>query len=185
MISFHLFQIRSFLNRLTIIIHRYFEENTFQYNSGRRRLYVCVLRAEPGRAQAWVEDLGPGSGREFRPVATSNICNVLNMNFLELFGQVNETTYSLLTNNTILASDTTLYCVTDSPSVREVIWNYVDLAGIRTNLTSTTNVTTGVSIIEAYTTQPGYYTCEVSQNGGINTTTYTAVMTDTDIYTGM
>ena len=38
----------SFLSRLTIIIHRYFEEYTFQYSSGRRRLYVCVLRAGPG-----------------------------------------------------------------------------------------------------------------------------------------
>ena len=43
---------------LTMIIHGYFEEYTFQYCSGRRGLYVCVLRAGP--------DLGPGlktSGR--------------------------------------------------------------------------------------------------------------------------
>ena len=37
-----------FLSRLTIIIHRYFEENICQYSLGRRRLYVCVLRAGPG-----------------------------------------------------------------------------------------------------------------------------------------
>ena len=50
----------SFLSLLTISIHRNFEENTFQYSLGIRRLYVCVIRA------------GPGSGREFRPVAISS-----------------------------------------------------------------------------------------------------------------
>ena len=113
------------------------------------------------------------------------MCNVLNINFLEyIFGQVNETAYSPLTNNTILTSTTTLYCVTDSPSVRGVMWSYVDLSGVRTNLNSTTNATTGLSTLQVYSTYPGNYTCELSQNGGINTTTFTALMKDTNIYTG-
>ena len=66
-----------------------------------------------------------------------------------------------------------------------MLWSYVDLSDMRTNLTTTTDASSGVSIIQVYTTLPGYYTCEVSQNGGMNTVTYTAVMTDTDIYTGM
>ena len=66
-----------------------------------------------------------------------------------------------------------------------MLWSYVDLSDVRTNLTTTTDASSGVSVIQVYTTQPGYYTCEVSQNGGMNTVTYTAVMTDTDIYTGM
>ena len=113
------------------------------------------------------------------------MCNVCNKIFLEyIFGQANETTYSSLTNNTILTSDTILYCVTDSPSVRGVMWSYVDLAGIITNLTSTTNTATGLSTIQINSTNPGNYTCELSQNGGINTTTFTALMKDTNIYTG-
>ena len=41
----------SLLNRLAIIILRYFEENTSQYSSVRRGVYVCVLRVGPDRAQ--------------------------------------------------------------------------------------------------------------------------------------
>ena len=62
-------------------------------------------------------------------------------------------------------------------------WSYVDLAGTRTDLASTTNANTGVSTIQVYTTQPGYYSCEVTENGGSNRT-YTAVMTDTNPNTG-
>ena len=93
--------------------------------------------------------------------------------------------YTSLSDNIILTSNTTLYCVTENMETPQVVWSYLNLDGIRTNLTTTTDAITGVSIIEASTTQPGYYTCEVSQNGGMNTVTYTAVMTDTDIYTGM
>ena len=41
----------SFLNRLAIIILKYFEENTSQYSSVRRGVYVCVLRVGPDQAQ--------------------------------------------------------------------------------------------------------------------------------------
>ena len=58
------------------------------------------------------------------------------------------------------------------------MWSYLNLDGIKTGLTTTTDVSTGVSIIQVYTTQPGYYTCEVSQNGG-NRRAYTVIMTDT------
>ena len=64
------------------------------------------------------------------------------------------------------------------------MWSYVDLAGTSTDLTSTTDVSTGVSTIQVYTTQPGYYSCEVTENGG-SIRTYTAVMTDTNPDTGM
>ena len=63
------------------------------------------------------------------------------------------------------------------------MWIYVDLAGTRTDLTSTTDASTGVSTIQVYTTQPGYYSCDVTENGG-NSRTYTAVMTDTNPDTG-
>ena len=65
----------------------------------------------------------------------------------------------------------------------QVMWSYVDLAGTKTDLTSTTDASTGVSTIQVYTTQPGYYSCEVTENGGSNRT-YTAVMTDTNPDTG-
>ena len=114
------------------------------------------------------------------------MCNVSKYTFLEYrFGITNGTGYSPLTNNAILTSDTTLYCVTENPSVRGVMWSYVDLSGVRTDLTSTTNTTTGLSTIQVNSTQPGNYTCEVSQDGGLNITTFTALMKDTNIYTGI
>ena len=64
------------------------------------------------------------------------------------------------------------------------MWSYVDLSGVRTNLTSTTNATTGLSTLQVNSTHPGNYTCELSQNGGINVTTFTALMKDINIYTG-
>ena len=88
-----------------------------------------------------------------------------------------------LPNNTILTSDTTLYCVTENNDILQVKWSYVDLAGTRSVLTSITN--TGVSILHVFTNQPGYYTCEVTENGG-NSTTYTAeVRSDNTNNTGM
>ena len=100
------------------------------------------------------------------------------------FGKVTGATYSSLEDNTVLISDTTLYCVTENKNTPEVMWSYVDLAGTSTDLTSTTDASTGVSTIQVYTTQPGYYSCEVTENGG-SSRTYTAVMTDTDPDTGL
>ena len=73
----------------------------------------------------------------------------------------------------MLTSDTTLYCVTENKDTPQVTWSYLNLDGIRTDLTSTTDTSTGVSILQVYTTQPGYYTCEVTQNGGMNTVKHT------------
>ena len=64
------------------------------------------------------------------------------------------------------------------------MWSYVDLPGNIMDITSTTDVSTGVSTIQVYTTQLGYYSCEVTENGG-SSRTYTAVMTDTDPDTGI
>ena len=52
------------------------------------------------------------------------------------------------------------------------MWSYVDLAGTSTDLTSTTDASTGVSTIQVSTTQPGYYSCEVTENGGSNMNVY-------------
>ncbi|KAI6647376.1 hypothetical protein LOD99_12372 [Oopsacas minuta] len=98
---------------------------------------------------------------------------------LDVFGEVIASTYSALSDNTILTSDTTLYCITENMNTPEVMWSYVDLFGIRTDLTSTTDPNTGVSTMTVYTTQPGYYSCEVTESGGMNET-YTAVIPDTD-----
>ena len=94
---------------------------------------------------------------------------------VEVFGEINGTVYSSLEENTVLTSNTTLYCVTENTNTPQVVWRHVDLFGISTDLTTTTNGA-GVSVIQVHTTQPGYYKCEVSQNGGINTTTYSVIM---------
>ena len=95
---------------------------------------------------------------------------------VNVFGEVTGSTYSSLVDNTVLISDTTLYCVTENKNTPEVMWSYVDLAGTSTDLTSTTDASTGVSTIQVSTTQPGYYSCEVTENGG-SSRMYTAVMT--------
>ena len=63
------------------------------------------------------------------------------------------------------------------------MWSYVDLAGTRTDLTSTTDASTGVSTIQVYTTQPGYYSCEVTENGGYPKV-YTTGILSANIYPG-
>ena len=95
---------------------------------------------------------------------------------MNVFGEVTGSTYSSLEDNTVLISDTTLYCVTENKNTPEVMWSYVDLAGTSTDLTSTTDASTGVSTIQVSTTQPGYYSCEVTENGG-GSRTYTFVIT--------
>ena len=99
------------------------------------------------------------------------------------FGEVTGTTYSSLEDNAILISNTTLYCVTENKNTPQVMWSYVDLAGTRTDLTSTTDASTGVSTIQVYTTQPGYYSCDVTKDGGIEGT-YTVRILFTDMYLG-
>ena len=102
---------------------------------------------------------------------------------VNVFGEVTGSAYSSLEDNTVLISDTTLYCVTENKNTPQVMWTHVDLAGVSTGVTSTTDTSTGVSTIQVYTTQPGYYSCEVTENGG-SSRTYTAVMTDTNPDTG-
>ena len=68
-----------FLGRLTAINHSYFEKLSSIVRVDASYVLVCF---GPGRAsglstsgragpRTWVEDFGPGSGLEFRPVATS------------------------------------------------------------------------------------------------------------------
>ena len=102
---------------------------------------------------------------------------------MNVFGEVTGSTYSSLEDNTVLTSDNTLYCVTENENTPQVMWSYVDLAGTKTDLTSTTNASTGVSTIQVYTTQAGYYSCEVTENGGSDIT-YTAGILDATFYTG-
>ncbi|KAI6647380.1 Low affinity immunoglobulin epsilon Fc receptor-like [Oopsacas minuta] len=124
---------------------------------------------------------------EFRPNGRWNDAQCLLQIFtcyfcsikVNVFGEVTGSTYSALSDNTILTTDTTLYCITENMNTPEVMWSYVDLFGIRTDLTSTTDPNTGVSTIQAYITQPGSYSCEVTESGGMNRT-YTAVIPDTD-----
>ena len=99
-----------------------------------------------------------------------------NISLVIVFGQISGSTYLSLADNTVLTSNTSLYCVTENKGTPQVVWSYLNRDGIKTDLPSTTDASTGVSTIQAYTTQLGYYTCEVSQNGGMNIGTYTAVM---------
>ena len=113
-----------------------------------------------------------------------NLFILNNVVLVNVFGEVTGSTYSSLEDNTVLISDTTLYCVTENKNTPQVMWSYVDLAGTRTDLTSTTDASTGVSTIQVYTTQPGYYSCEVTENGGYPII-HTAGLFSGDIYPGI
>lgn len=91
------------------------------------------------------------------------------------FGQVVGSTYSALEDRAVLKSNTTLYCVSANSDSPEVTWSYTDAAGTIVELISTTNSTTGVSLLSVNTTHPGYYSCDVSQDQGTSNT-FTAIV---------
>ena len=91
------------------------------------------------------------------------------------FGQVIGSTFSALEDNAVLKSNTTLYCVSANSNSYEVTWSYTDPVGTRVELFSTTNSTTGVSMLLVNTTHPGYYGCEISQDQ-LTSITFTAIM---------
>ena len=103
----------------------------------------------------------------------------IHYSLVNVFGEVTGSTYSSLEDNTILNADTTLYCITENTHTPQVMWSYVDLAGTSTDVTSTTDASTGVSTIQVYTIQLGSYSCEVTENGG-SSRTYAAVMTESN-----
>ena len=98
--------------------------------------------------------------------------------------QISSSTFTALSDNSILISNTTLYCITDSRNTPEVEWSYEDVFGNITDLSATTDASTGVSTLSVTTDVPGYYSCKVSLEGGTNRT-YTVEMRDISQYTGM
>ena len=92
---------------------------------------------------------------------------------------MNATTFTELPNNQILSQDTTLYCITETSNP----WSYVDLAGNRTALNATVNVTTGISTLPVTTDEPGYYSCQVIR--GSSNVTYNVGIFDFTNYTGI
>ena len=101
------------------------------------------------------------------------------------FGQViDSTTYISLTESSILITNTTLYCVAEDISSPEVVWSYTDSSNVATILPAVSNdVTTGISTLNVYSNNPGYYSCEVTTEEG-SVVTHTVRMLDTTLYTG-
>ena len=100
------------------------------------------------------------------------------------FGEIHDDIYSSIKENTVFTSDTTLYCVTENKVTPQIKWSYVDLAGTKSSLISTTDANTGVSILQVYSTDIGSYSCEVTENGG-SSRTYTAIMININSQTGI
>ena len=71
-------------------------------------------------------------------------------------------------NNASIYQDATLCCIAENRNTPQVKWSYVDLDGNRSVLTTSTNVTTGVSVLTVTTDNPGYYSCEVTQDNGVS-----------------
>ena len=91
--------------------------------------------------------------------------------------QISANTYITLKDNSLLNTNTTLYCKTETKHYSQVTWTFEDLSENKTNISATTNAKTGLSTIYVTNEKAGYYRCEVSQNGG-NNRTYTAEMLD-------
>ena len=98
--------------------------------------------------------------------------------------QIDQNTFLSLSEDSILISNATLYCLTSSRNATEVLWNYEDASGNREVLSGTTDASTGISTLSVTTDAPGYYSCEVSLEGGMNKA-YTVEMMDISQYTGM
>ena len=65
---------------------------------------------------------------------------VCNCYLASSFGEViNSTTYISLTEDSILITNTTLYCVAEDKTSPQVVWSYLHPSGTRNNLTATTN----------------------------------------------
>ena len=64
------------------------------------------------------------------------------------------------------------------------MWSYEDVSGNITNLSGTTDASTGISTLSVTTDVPGYYTCDVSLEEGMEKT-YTVEMMDVSQYTGI
>ena len=101
------------------------------------------------------------------------------------FGQqINSTTHVSLTEDYILTNNTTLYCVSGNFTYPEVVWSYLDPSDNRTNLTATSyDNNTGLNTLNVYSSQPGYYSCEITDNDGI-LETHSVRMLDVTLYTG-
>ena len=85
--------------------------------------------------------------------------------------------YISLTNNTILRKNTTLLCITEQFNLQEIQWKYESLNGVITDPPSTTDMRE-FSTINVTLDQPGIYSCSVSQDGGLVTKVYTAILED-------
>ncbi|KAI6653444.1 Macrophage mannose receptor 1-like [Oopsacas minuta] len=96
------------------------------------------------------------------------------------FGQqLSANIYEGIEHNSIITTSTTLYCL-DGSSNPFVTWRYVSLDGTISNLEADTELETGISLLTVGIDEPGYYSCEVNEDGGY---TYTVAILNTSIYT--
>ena len=63
------------------------------------------------------------------------------------------------------------------------MWSYEDASGNRNVLSGTTDASTGISTLSVSTDVPGYYSCDVSKEGGMKMI-YTVEILDLSLYTG-
>ena len=96
--------------------------------------------------------------------------------------QINGNKFVALKDNSLLNTNATLYCITETKNTPQVTWTFEDTNGVSTSLSAMTDATTGVSTLSVTNDKAGYYSCEVSQNGG-NTRTYTVEMLDFNLGT--
>ena len=96
-----------------------------------------------------------------------------------LFGKI-EYGFESLISHEHLFQDTTLFCITENKNTPSVVWEYVDLSGVRTDITvnSSLNVERGLSTLRVYTDRPGFYSCSVSRDNGAVSREYVVVIVE-------
>ena len=97
--------------------------------------------------------------------------------------QINSNALVSLSEDSILLSNTDLYCITNNRIITDLVWSYEDVSGNSIVLSGSIDTSTGISTLSVSTDVPGYYSCEVSLEGGMKRT-YTIEMKDLSMYTG-
>ena len=108
------------------------------------------------------------------------ILNIIGSSF---GNQINSNTLVTLSEDSILIFNTILYCLTDNRNASGVVWSYEDVSGNLSVLSGSIDTSTGISTLSVTTDIPGYYSCEVSLEGGMKRT-YAIEMIDISLYTG-
>ncbi|KAI6646293.1 hypothetical protein LOD99_9245, partial [Oopsacas minuta] len=89
--------------------------------------------------------------------------------------------FQALSDNTILTTSQTIYCLASTEDTLRFNWVYINADGIATTLPHVMGTSKGVSALYINTANPGSYSCEATLNDGTKSI-YTVILAPT-LYT--